>query len=104
MSGPVEPAVMPPEVLDLLRFMCATWVQIDEWAHEHVKGDAIMNYPVIQGTGNQMRLRRIGRQPYDSKALHVAAEWMQRHNAALRRGAGTDTNCDGVDPSPSTDS
>lgn len=32
--------------------------------------------------------------------VRAAAEIGKQSNAALRRGAGTDTNCDGVDPSP----
>lgn len=83
---PVEDDVMPPELLDLVRFMCATWAKIDAWAYEHCDGDALMRYPVVQGTSNQIRLQRIGEQPYDAANLHRAVEWMQRHNAALSGG------------------
>ncbi len=75
---------VPPEVLHLLRFMCATWVEVDDWAYEHVGGKALMHYPVIQGTRNQILLRRIGRQPFDQTAIRTAMTYMQE--AALSGG------------------
>lgn len=66
----------PPEILDLLRFMCETWSEIDKWAYENCDGDALAKYPVIQGTSNQMRIREIGNQPYDSSKLKDAVTWM----------------------------
>ncbi len=79
---------VPAEVLDLLRFMCQTWTAIDTWARENCAGDGIDTYPVIQGTGNQIRLMRIGRQPFDPKSLRPAIDWMQRFNPPVDPAAG----------------
>jgi hypothetical protein len=77
---PVEGDVIPLEVLDLVRFMCATWDAIDSWAYKHCTGDALMHYPVVQGMSNQIRLKRIGGQPHDTANIRKAVEWMQRHS------------------------
>jgi len=77
---PVEGDVIPPEILDLVRFMCATWVEVDRFVYRHCNGDALMHYPVVQGTSNQIRLRRIGEQPHDATNIRKAVEWMQRYN------------------------
>lgn len=84
---PVQGDVIPPEVLDLVRFMCATWSEIDQFVYQHCDGDALTHYPVVQGTSNQIRLQRIGEQPHDLKNVGKAAEWLQRYNANIT-GAG----------------
>ena len=71
---------IPPEVLDLLRFMCATWSAIDRFVYQHCNCDALEHYPVVQGTRNQILLLHIGEQPHDTANIGKAAEWMQRHN------------------------
>ena len=86
-ASPVEGDVIPPEVLDLVRFMCATWVDIDKFVYQHCDADALVHYPVIQGSRNQMKLYKIGKQPYESKNLGIAAEWLQRYNAVLSGAA-----------------
>lgn len=68
--------VIPVEVLDLVRYMCATWAAVDNWAYENMTGDALMKYPVIQGTSNQMKIGRIGEQPHDTASIAKAVEWM----------------------------
>ncbi|WP_273455018.1 hypothetical protein [Nevskia ramosa] len=73
---------VPIAVLDLLRFMCETWAKTDEWARTNGNLDAIGSYPVIQGTGNQIRLLRISSQPYDHRNLRPALDWMQQFNAS----------------------
>ena len=73
---PVDRLVIPPEVLDLVRFMCATWTDIDKWAYEHMDGDALIKYPVIQGTRNQINLQRIGEQQYTTENIHKAVKWL----------------------------
>ena len=73
-----ESDVIPPEVLDLLRFMCATWSKIDRFVYQHCDCDALEHYPVIQGTRNQIQLQRIGEQPHDTANISKAAEWMQQ--------------------------
>lgn len=70
----VDPVVIPHEVLDLVRFLCATWSEIDKWAY--TTGDAIMQYPVIQGTSNQIKLQRIGEQKHNIKNIPAAVKWM----------------------------
>lgn len=77
---PDQDETIPPEVLDLVRFMCATWAEIDRFVYQHCDCDALANYPVVQGTSNQIRLLRIGEQPYNAANIHKAAEWMQRYN------------------------
>jgi len=67
--------IVPVEILDLTRFMCSTWTAIDEWAYK-ANGEALMSYPVIQGTSNQIALTRIGEQPYNNKNIPIAVKWM----------------------------
>jgi len=67
---------VPVEVLDLLRFMCATWSEIDHWAYSDCD---IMKYPLIQGTKNQINLRKIGEQNHDNKKFAKAIEWVLAH-------------------------
>lgn len=68
---------VPVEVLDLLRFMCATWDDIDTWAHKSSSENSIGDYPQIQGTSNQINLKRIGEQEHSTDNLHKAVEWMR---------------------------
>lgn len=73
---------IPPEALDLIRFLCETWVEIDEWAYKNASPDALSSYPVIQGTSNQIKLRRIAGQPFDRRSIPAAVKWMQQFNQA----------------------
>lgn len=79
-ASPVQGDVIPPEVLDLVRFMCATWTEVDRFVYQHCDSDALMHYPVVQGTSNQFRLQCIGEQPHDTANIRKAVEWMQRYN------------------------
>jgi hypothetical protein len=81
----VEGVVIPLEVLDLVRFMCATWAEIDRWAYKHCDSDALALYPVIQGTANQLALTRIGEEHHTQANVRKAVEWMQRYNGVFRR-------------------
>ncbi len=76
LASPNERLVIPDEVLDLVRFMCATWSEIDRWAYTTNTPDALAQYPVIQGTRNQINLRTIGGQPHNTKNIHKAVKWM----------------------------
>ncbi len=78
--GELERLVIPHEVLDLVRFMCATWAEIDKWAYT-TTGDAIMHYPVIQGTSNQIALMRIGEQKHNTKNIPAAIKWLMENAA-----------------------
>ena len=75
-AGAVQPLVIPSEVLDLVRFLSQTWVAIDGFVYNHCDSNALIKYPVIQGTRNQMNLRKISEQPYDAGKLRTAVEWM----------------------------
>ena len=103
-AGNTDDAI-PPEVLDLVRFLAATWVEIDKWAYRHCSGEALMKYPVIQGTMNQIRLHRIGEQPLNKANVGKAVAWMQRYNsnrddAAIRNAeANTHTRVERSKPS-----
>lgn len=70
------PGYVPTEVLDLVRFMAKTWAEVDKFVYENCTGDALMKYPVIQGTRNQMDLTKIGEQPINKENLHKAVQWM----------------------------
>ncbi len=67
--------VVPPEILHLVRFMCCTWSKIDSFVYEHA-GEAIQNYPTIQGTTNQLNIEKIGLQEYDPEKVICAVRWM----------------------------
>ena len=81
---PLDCGVIPHEVLDLVRFMCATWAEIDRFVYQYCDGDALMHYPVVQGTGNQIRLQRIGEQPHNAANISKAVKWLQRYNAEVK--------------------
>lgn len=73
---PLERLAIPHELLDLVRFMCATWVDIDKWSHKNITVDTIGSYPQIQGVRNQIDLTKIGAQQYDTKKIATAVKWM----------------------------
>lgn len=74
---------MEEELKDLIRFMCETWSKIDDWAYDKCGVDALWEYPVLQGTRNQMRIREIGKQPYNKgnikKAVNIMLEANPHH-------------------------
>lgn len=72
----VQKAMKCDEVLDLLRFMCETWSEIDKWAYENVDDVALSKYPVIQGTSRQIRLINIGAQKYNASNIDSAIKWV----------------------------
>ena len=55
------------EIKDLVRFMCATWTDIDKFVYENCFN--LDKYPVIQGTKNQINLSRIGEQSFSNESL-----------------------------------
>jgi len=71
---------IPEEVLDLLRFMCETYLTIDKFVLENCDTEALLKYPVLQGTYNKINIQAIGKQPYDKKNIKIAVEWMQKQN------------------------
>jgi len=52
---PHERVVIPPEVLDLVRFMCATWAEIDKFVYEHCDSNALTHYPVVHALPGSTR-------------------------------------------------
>lgn len=65
--------VVPKGVLDLTRFMCKTWAEIDNFVYKNCTN--LGEYPVIQGTSNQFNLAKIGNQKADNKSIHSAVMW-----------------------------
>jgi hypothetical protein len=82
------PAVAPvaEDLQHLIRFMCRTWVAIDEWAS--MFSEAMDTYPMIQGTRNQMNLREIAAQSYDIRRVAFGVQLMLPHNAIPLPQAG----------------
>jgi hypothetical protein len=72
----LKKVIIPEEMLDLVRFMCETWSEIDNWAYETAPRNSIVHYPVIQGTENQMKIRSIGEQKYNTSNITKAVEWL----------------------------
>jgi len=73
---------IPAEVLDLVRYMCATWAEIDGWALASVGTKALCKYPILQGLGNQIALKRIGEQEHNVKNVRAAMDWMLNQSTA----------------------
>ncbi|WP_151819290.1 hypothetical protein [Acinetobacter seifertii] len=65
--------VVPKGVLDLTRFMCKTWAEIDNFVYKNCTN--LGEYPVIQGTSNQFNLAKIGNQKVDNKFIHSGVKW-----------------------------
>lgn len=65
--------VVPKGVLDLTRFMCKTWAEIDNFVYKNCTN--LGENPVIQGTSNQFNLAKIGNQKVDNKAIPSAVKW-----------------------------
>lgn len=72
----VERIVIAPEVLDVVRFLAETWMEIDEFVYQNCDGDSLMRYPVVQGTRNQANLKKIASQSYDPSRLKTGVEWL----------------------------
>ena len=70
---PPAPAV-PDEWRDAFIAMCAAWDGCDRFVGDNFAalGDAVVRYPVLQGTKNQMAARRIARLPYDGTRAAIA--------------------------------
>nr|WP_240489331.1 hypothetical protein [Acinetobacter baumannii] len=65
--------LVPKGVLDLTRFMCKTWAEIDNFVYKNCTN--LGEYPVIQGTSNQFNLAKIGNQKVDNKFIHSGVKW-----------------------------
>lgn len=71
-----QPVVIAPEVLDVVRFLAETWAEVDAFVYKHCDGEALMHYPVVQGSRNQINLKKIGEQKYDPARLRSGVEWL----------------------------
>ena len=71
---------VPVEMLDLVRFACSVWAEVDNWAYENFDDNSIVNYPIVQGTVTQVKLRRIGKQPFNAEGVKKGLDWMQQFN------------------------
>lgn len=83
-------AQLPNSLLDLIRFMCNVWHKTNDWAINKVGIDILMSYPMVQGTANQMALRKIAMQPYNTENIREAVDWMIAQ-AAVDGGAMEDS-------------
>lgn len=66
--------LVPHGVLDLTRFMCKTWSEIDKFVYKNCSD--IGQYPVIQGTRNQLNLSRIGEQQINANEINKGVNWL----------------------------
>lgn len=65
-------------VSDLARFMCNTWTSIDSFVYKNCSAQALMQYPVIQGTSNQSKLQAIGAQPYNTANIRLGVQYLTK--------------------------
>lgn len=68
------------QLKDLVRFLSETWVSIDKFVYKNCTGEQLMQYPVIQGTRNQVNLKRIGEQEYKTENLRKAVSLLLGKN------------------------
>ena len=77
--------VVPEGIPDLAIFLASVWRQVDDFIYANCTGDQLMQYPVIQGTHNQLQLLRVATLPYDKQqvARGVQALLSASHNPTL---------------------
>lgn len=61
----------PADMVHLIKFLAATWAEVDAWAHT-LDADVLMRYPVVQGLRAQMALRKLGKGSVDLEAVNRA--------------------------------
>jgi DNA repair exonuclease SbcCD ATPase subunit len=73
---------------DLVRFLSETWASLEKLRYNaiavpdsEIKDFLIMQWPVVQGTQNQINLSAIGKQPYQVGNLAKAVDWMLAQEA-----------------------
>ena len=71
------------ELKDLVRFLARLWLDIDKLKYEalslpdnEIKDFIVGQWPVVQGTRNQINLAKIGKQPHESKNIAKAVKAM----------------------------
>jgi len=95
-------AVAPDGLIDLCRFLAAAYCELDELRYstaklppDEIADTLIGKWPVIQGTGNQIKIKRISEQPYDAAKLQSGLAAMLA--AATQDPALPDTTCQSCD-------
>jgi hypothetical protein len=65
-------------IADLCRFLAKLYCELDELRYptaklppEQIAEHMLFRWPVLQGTRNQISIKRISEQPYDQEALHA---------------------------------
>ena len=72
------------EAIDLIIFLAGAWDSANDFIMKHCTGvDAIGEYPIVQGTKNQLDLKTIGQQQYDQKNVRAAVDSILDRIAAL---------------------
>lgn len=74
-----SPAVVPEGLPDLCRFLAKLYCELDGLRYstaklppEEIADALICKWPVLQGTRNQLNIKRISEQSYDESKLHAA--------------------------------
>lgn len=70
----VEKIMLPVEYLDLVRYLCRLWNKTDTAIMTNTQWLDIFQYPVIQGTSNQINLIRIGSVSFNGQSAVEAAK------------------------------
>ena len=69
----LEDEVIPPEILDLVKFLAKYVMDLHELQLEVYKTnniDLLINkFPILQGTNNQIKMKNIGKQKYNPDKL-----------------------------------
>ena len=69
-----RPAV-PVEIMELVRWLAGAYWDVYDAMMEHDPA-TLIHFPLIQGTRQQIKLRKIGNQECDITAVPAAVEWM----------------------------
>jgi len=84
----------PPALLALVRFLAKYQKDLNDLRNqcismtpEECKDALIMRWPVIQGTANQLALKRIGEMDYDTKLVAEAVALLRANDSGLLQQA-----------------
>lgn len=81
---------IPIEIIDLVKFLAETWVNINRYVRDNHTDDQIDTYPLVQGAGNQINLTRIGKQKYTLENVYAAIDWMLDNDGTIKNNPGPD--------------
>jgi len=71
-----ESATVPPELVDLVRFVAAHYVDVHEYIYRNCPPDVAAQVPKLQSTQAVFAANVIGKQNYSAKNLKAAVDWM----------------------------